>query len=237
MKALIRHILAVITSISIVLAAIQSTCKKHGEVALTFDYGPGALTGRLLDILFEQKIPATFHVTVDLFRNLTLTDYVRRAYHEGHTIGIFVPDAGPYAALEAYPEEDGNFVASMIQQITMASNWITSVTGSQPRYIRFGGKKTVPLQLRRSIEQQLGLTVTKPKSEIRDESNKMDSIWNSLNKAFTAASPEKNSFILRQRDTMSNSVASVEKIIDYIREQGFKVVPMSQCVPPRPLKK
>lgn len=233
---ILRIALAIVACISLALAAIQSTCKTSGQVALTFDYGPGSLTGRLLDILFKHRIPATFHVTVDLFRNSTLTEYVRRAHYEGHTIGIFVPDAGPWEALEAYPEEDGNFMASMIEQITMASNWITSVTGSQPRYIRFGSKKIIPLQLRRSLEQQLGLAVTKPKVKISDESNKVDSIWSSVNKAFAAASPQKNSFILSQRDVIPNSVASVEKIVEYIQEQGFQIVPMAQCVPPRPIK-
>lgn len=222
--------------VALTFGAIQSTCKENGQVALTFDFGPGPYTGKLLDILFARKIPVTFHVTADLFRNLTLVEYVRRAHHEGHTIGIFVPESAQHASLEAYPEDDPGFTASIVQQITIASNWITSITGSQPKYIRFASKKTLPIQLRRSIEQQLGLTVTKPRTEIRDENNKMDSIWNSLSKGLAQATPDNNSFILRQRDTMSNSVAHVEKIIDFIAEKGYRIVPMPQCVPPRELK-
>lgn len=227
-------ILGMLTVLS--YGAIQSTCKENGHVALTFDFGPGPFTGKLLDVLFAKKIPVTFHVTADLFRNLTLVEYVRRAHNEGHTIGIFIPESPQYATLEAYPEEDSSFTASVIQQITIASNWITSITGGQPKYIRFGSKKTLPIQMRRSIEQQLGLTVTKPRTEIRDENNKMDSIWNSLSKGFAQATPDSNSFILRQRDTMSNSVAHVEKIIDFITEKGYRIVPMALCVPPRELK-
>jgi peptidoglycan/xylan/chitin deacetylase (PgdA/CDA1 family) len=232
-KALICRVFLAILGISAVFGAIQSTCKESGDVALTFDFGPGPFTGKLLDILLEGKIPATFHVTTDLFRNLTLTEYVRRAHNEGHTIGIFIPESPVWAAMDEFPEDDPVFTSSMIQQITTASNWITSITGTQPRYIRFGSKKHLPLQLRRTIEQQLGLTVTKPKTEIRDESNKMDSIWNSLSKGLSNSDPKVNSFILRQRDTMPNSVASVEKIVEFLSEKGYKIVPMTTCVPPR----
>lgn len=232
--------LAVAILISLILpfifGAIQSTCKENGQVALTFDFGPGSLTGKLLDILFEYKIPATFHVTVDLFRNLTLTEYVRRAHAEGHTIGILVPETGPWMTMETLPEDDPGFVFSVIQQVTLASNWITSITGSQPRYIRFATKKAIPIGIRRSLEQQLGLTITKPKAEVRDETNKMDSIWNSLGKTFAQATPSANSFILRQRDGMSNSIASVPRIVEFLKEKGYSVVPMTECVPPRPVK-
>jgi peptidoglycan/xylan/chitin deacetylase (PgdA/CDA1 family) len=229
-------LLAKLALISVVFGAIQSTCKENGEVTLTFDFGPGPITGRLLDILFEKKIPATFHVTTDLFRNLTLTEYVRRAHNEGHTIGIFIPESIAWAAMDAFPEDDPGFTANMIQQITTASNWITSITKSQPRYIRFGSKKNLPLQLRRIIEQQLGLVVTKPRTEIRDENNKMDSIWNSLSKGFAQSNPKTHSFILRQRDVIPNSVASVEKIVEFISEKGFRIVSMPECVPPRQAK-
>lgn len=217
-------------------AAIQSTCKDNGNVALTFDFGPGPFTGRLLDILLEKRIPATFHVTTDMFRNLTLVEYVRRAHNEGHTLGIFMPESTLWTAQEVLAEEDPAFTAAIIQQITISSNWITSITGSQPRYIRFGSKKALSLPFRRAIEQQLGLTITKPRTEIRDENNKMDSIWNSLSKGFALGNPKTHSFILRQRDNIPNSVASVEKIVEFITEKGYTIVSMPDCVPPRQAK-
>lgn len=220
----------------IVLGAIQSTCKESGEVALTFDFGPGPFTGRLLDILLEKRIPATFHVSADYLRNTTLTEYVRRAHNEGHTLGIFIPETAIWNEAEEIPENDPIFTNKVIQQIATASNWITSITGTQPRYIRFGSKKQLPVQLRRTIEQQLGLTITKPRVDIRDENNKMDSIWNSFTKGFAQGTSQSHSFILRQRDSMSNSVASVEKIVEFVTEKGYKVVPMNICVPPRQSK-
>jgi peptidoglycan/xylan/chitin deacetylase (PgdA/CDA1 family) len=55
------------------------------QLILTFDDGPGELTGDLLDFLKEKQISATFFVTGSIARNnLRLLE---RMYLEGHTIG------------------------------------------------------------------------------------------------------------------------------------------------------
>ncbi|WP_406504532.1 polysaccharide deacetylase family protein [Streptomyces sp. NBC_00212] len=60
-------------------------CAKAKCIALTFDAGPGPHTPRLLDILREKKVPATFFL---LGKNHvdTYPDTVRRAAAEGHEI-------------------------------------------------------------------------------------------------------------------------------------------------------
>lgn len=206
---------------------------RSGDVALTFDLGPGPYTGKLLDELFTHKIFAAFHFSTDSFRNLTLTEYARRAQLEGHTVGVFVPETYLWAEVEELSENESAFAAHVIQKIITASNWLTSVTGSAPRYVRFGSDKELPIYLRNIIEHQLGLTITEPSVDLRDGGNNIDSIWNSLEKGSLQTTPQHSSFILRQRDTIHNSVSSVEKIVEFVRKKGFRIVPLSQCVPPR----
>ncbi|MEA4840602.1 MAG: glycosyltransferase [Bacteroidales bacterium] len=59
---------------------------KGKEIALTFDDGPDEdFTPEILDILKENKIPATFFVVgVNIEKNLSI---IRRMYKEGHEIG------------------------------------------------------------------------------------------------------------------------------------------------------
>lgn len=52
---------------------------------LTFDDGPSAVTGQILDILSEYKVKATFFVTGAAAN--AHKDLVKRIYDEGHTIG------------------------------------------------------------------------------------------------------------------------------------------------------
>ena len=219
-------------SVGLALAGIPSTCERPGQVVLSFDQGPGATTGKVLDVLSRRNVPAMFHFSADLFQNATWRGYVQRAAYEGHTIGLFVPDIGsPVAkAVEDFTDKDWDeYELVLSQRLARDINWIASITGRPPRHVRFG-RKTIPSNSRKMAEV-MGLHVTRPRIEIRDESNKMDVIWNSINKAFNGTDPATNSFIIRLRDIMPNMVASLDKLIDYVEEKGFRIVPMEACQP------
>lgn len=55
------------------------------QLVLTFDDGPGELTGELLDFLKEEQISATFFVTGKIARNYL--PLLERMYLKGHSIG------------------------------------------------------------------------------------------------------------------------------------------------------
>lgn len=60
-------------------------CSATPCVAITFDDGPGAHTGKLLDILKEAEVPATFFVlgpNVEMY-----PDLMQRMIQEGHQVG------------------------------------------------------------------------------------------------------------------------------------------------------
>lgn len=62
---------------------LYDSTKKH--VYLTFDDGPSKITVKVLDILKEEKVPATFFI---LGTNIEGREAIlRRIYNEGHTIG------------------------------------------------------------------------------------------------------------------------------------------------------
>lgn len=224
-------IIIFLIAVGLTEAAVSVTCRQPGLVSLTFDYGPGYLTGRLLDILLHKNIKATFHVNADLMRNTTLVEYVRRAAFEKHTIGLFVPD-GLVSESNEGDEDVWTRSVPLFEYVHRGTNWLTTILdGQAPKYIRFGTKRALPQPLRKAIEN-LGFTITKAKLEIRDENNKMDSIWNSLGRGLANSSPRNNSFIFKQREIMPNSVNSVDRIIDYVQEKGYIFVPLEECVPP-----
>jgi cellulose synthase/poly-beta-1,6-N-acetylglucosamine synthase-like glycosyltransferase/peptidoglycan/xylan/chitin deacetylase (PgdA/CDA1 family) len=55
------------------------------EMAITFDDGPSEYTPRVLDILKQKHVPATFFVVGENAEQYP--SYIRREYAEGHTIG------------------------------------------------------------------------------------------------------------------------------------------------------
>lgn len=220
--ALLTFLVAIVSA-----GNVASTCKQAGHVALTFDQGPGIGTGRVLDVLSRRNIPATFHISADLLRNGTLRAYVKRAALEGHTIGIYMPDLGGTIQDSELQSNDTDF--QLYQNIVKSSNWVSSLIGRQPVYIRFG-RKAIPQATRRLIDS-MGLIATRPKIDIRDENNKLDSIWGSVHKGFNTTSASEHSFIVKMRDMMPNMGASLDRMIDYIESRGFIIVPMEQCNP------
>ena len=107
------------------------TAYKTGEttekkIALTFDDGPDNLiTPRILDILKEKGVPATFFVVgqqVSYFPNLS-----KRMVNEGHTIANHTWD---------HPELSKLYTSQVIQQITSTNEIIERVTGVKATLFR-----------------------------------------------------------------------------------------------------
>ena len=97
-----------------------------GTIYLTFDDGPGEYTNRLLDILKEHNVKATFFVTG---RGDDAT--ILREYNEGHTVALHTFSHNysyVYSSVDNY-FNDLNQIASRVKNIT----------GMDAKIIRFPG--------------------------------------------------------------------------------------------------
>lgn len=118
---------------------------KTGAIYLTFDDGPSsATTGRILDILKEEGVKATFFVTTNGPDSL-----IEREFNEGHTVALHTAThdySYIYASRDNY-FEDLNKVASRVKRIT----------GYETKIIRFPGgtSNTVSRNYCRGIMSQL----------------------------------------------------------------------------------
>ena len=118
-----------------------------GIIYLTFDDGPSNLTGKILDILDEEGIKATFFVTNG-------GEYVKRAYNSGHTI-----------ALHTYSHNYSYVYASESNYFTDLNNVSDSVyntIGIRPNIIRFpgGSSNTISRNYNKGIMSRLVNDVT-----------------------------------------------------------------------------
>jgi len=100
-------------------------CSKVPCIAITFDDGPSTHTTKLLDILKEHKVKATFFVlgkSAQVQKNTLL-----RAYKEGHQIGNHSWD---HKDLKKLSEEE------IISQINKTNEVISNITGEEVRVMR-----------------------------------------------------------------------------------------------------
>lgn len=97
-----------------------------GVAYLTFDDGPvPSITSQILDTLKEKNVKATFFVLGSYAKRYP--DVVKRAYDEGHTIGLhsYSHQKSMFDSLTAFKEEvDKNF------------DVVYDITGEKPKFFR-----------------------------------------------------------------------------------------------------
>lgn len=107
-------------------ASLQNN-KADGKVCyLTFDDGPSDNTLKILDILKEYNVKATFFVM-----NTNKIQYVKRINDEGHAIGLHTAThdyAQVYKSIDAY-----------FNDLAVISNAVKTYTGVESKIIRFPG--------------------------------------------------------------------------------------------------
>ena len=109
------------------LAEEEIDCYEVPCVALTFDDGPSIFTGRLLDILKEHNVKATFFILGGNARIQSET--VSRAFAEGHEIGNHTWD-------HPLLTETGLSDEYILQQIQWTDDIVTQIIGEPPMHLR-----------------------------------------------------------------------------------------------------
>ena len=115
-------------------------------IYLTFDDGPGPYTEKLLDILKEHDVKATFFVTHAIPK---LESVIKREYKEGHSVGVHSYSHNYekiYVSSEAFWED-----FNAMQEV------IVNQTGEETKLLRFpgGSSNTISEKTTKGIMTQL----------------------------------------------------------------------------------
>ena len=177
-------------------------------VVLTFDDGPSeATTPRLLDILAEKDVPATFFVLGSKAKaNPTI---VKRANKEGHEI----------ASHTMYHQNLIRISADAVKSdINEAKSVVNSILGRNPRFTRppYGN---INDNVRSTVETPLILWSVDTEDW---RSKNVDSIL------ATAMSELHDGAIILMHDIYPTSVDAVPKLIDAIRKEGYEFASLSE---------
>ena len=196
---------------------------------LTFDDGPSNNTLRILEILRQYNIKATFFVVNDH----AILDYVRNIHAEGHAIGLhsYTHDyAKIYSSTDAY-----------FQDLNQLSEAVKNLTGIVPNIIRFpgGGSNTVSKQYCRGIMSQLAKMTAEKGYYYFDwnvssgDANKNGlSYTQILNNVLKGAKGKKNACVLMHDSaTKTTTVDALPYIIEGLIEQGYSFASLSSEAP------
>ena len=200
-------------------------------IFLTFDDGPSARTGEVLDILKQKNVKATFFVVGNT--STAGKDYMKRIVEEGHTIAphTFTHNfKSIYSSVEAYLN-DFNKIYTLIYE----------TTGVKPTIFRFaGGSKN---SFNKNNYREIIAEMTRRGFDYYD--------WNlstgdAAKKSLTPAerclsnvlnySAKYNNAVVLMHDAQpkTTTVQALPALIDGLRNQGFSFQKLSNEIYPVP---
>ncbi|MCX4765817.1 polysaccharide deacetylase family protein [Streptomyces sp. NBC_01275] len=190
-------------------------CREVKCIALTFDAGPSENSARLLDILKEKQVPATFFLLgkrhIEKYPEL-----VRRMADEGHEVASHTWDHKILTRIE--PDE-------IREELQRPNDEIERLTGRRPTLMRPPQGRTNDTV--HEISRELGLaevlwTVTAKDYTTTDSA---------LIRKRVLAQADRDGIILLH-DIYDGTVPAVPGIIDALKERGFVFVTVPQLLAP-----
>ena len=190
-------------------------------IALTFDDGPGKYTDRLLDILKEDDVKATFFV---LGRNVSSYESViKRMAAEGH-------DIGGHSFTHPYLPSLSDKTLKVEMKDTAKA--VSAITGKPMTLFRapYGAINDKVKATAKKLDMRLiGWSV-----DTRDWEYKQEDVYYArsmiLFNTFTGWGNIEEGGIILMHDIHENSVESVHLLVSYLRENGYDFVTVSELL-------
>jgi peptidoglycan/xylan/chitin deacetylase (PgdA/CDA1 family) len=196
---------------------------KLPRVALTFDDGPhGEKTVKLLDLLREQKVKATFFVVGRLAEEQP--DIIKVMVADGHTVGNHTY-THPEKRLPNLPLDQ------MEAEITNGNLSVHRTTGKWPRFFRAPGlsvNKIVADTVRKHQLVSAFCTVNPGDYRAKEVSDISDYI---LGKDALQRERMRNGGIILLHDGIPNTLEALPRVISDLRDRGFTFVTLDELAP------
>ena len=194
---------------------LKSYCRikcKEKYVALTFDDSPSQMTGKVLDVLKEHKVKASFFLIGSKIKEDQET--VRRIDEEGHIIGNHSWSHTPGFPTKKYTD--------VVDEINMTSDVIYETIGKRPRLFRPPFGVTNP-HIGRAV-RRLGM------SSIGWNVRSLDTIESRTREEIMSRiiSQLKPGSVILMHDRCKDSDRLLQMLLQYLEENDYKVVTIEE---------
>lgn len=201
-------------------------------IYLTFDDGPGPYTEKILGILKEYGVKATFFVTGQFPK---YQDLIKKEYEDGHSIGIhtYSHKWSIYSSLESYLED-----------FTKIENVIFEETGEHTKLFRFpgGSSNTISRNYSKGIMTKL-TDFMENKGYIyfdwtfdSGDTSKTNNSVNDIIKNFKLNLKGDGEYIVLMHDIKENTLKALPEIIKFAQANGYKFAKLTEDSPTEHLK-
>lgn len=215
---------------SAVTEQVQSDAENTERVYLTFDDGPSIYTDKILDILSENGVHATFFVCGTGDRDERLRHTYKRIVDEGHTIGMH---SYSHVYSEVYRDLD-----SFQYDLDKIRNLIYNETGIAPKFYRFpgGSGNTVaglPMDRYISVLYSQNMEYYDWNVYCGDSSGRALSSGEIVQNTLRGVD-KWNSSVVLLHDTggKKSTVEALPAILKGLKARGLEILPIDQDTPP-----
>lgn len=198
-------------------AAAGVDCKRVKCLALTFDDGPAATTGKLLTLFKKEKVKATFFLVGKAVEKRPAI--VKRIFAEGHDIGNHTYD---HPSLPELMDQE------VTQQLQITQDAIESVTGKRPTMFRppYG----------HTDERVLGLAAQEGLSQVKWTDTTLDwSLRDTKKITATVLKLARRNGVILMHDPVPQTVAAMPAVIKELKKRGYQLVTISTLTAHKPL--
>ena len=183
-------------------------------IYLTFDDGPSdRVTPKILDILKEENVPATFFIVgtqAEKRKNI-----VKREYDEGHTVAVH-SFSHKYKEIYSSPE-------ALLNDIEKCNELICAITGEYSHFYRFpGGSFSLRPELITAVANS-GYYYVYCNASFRDSEFKYPTAYKLYKAALnTVSNPQKIIMLAHDTTDKSTTVRALRDVITHFKAQGYK---------------
>lgn len=193
---------------------------KHKIIYLTFDDGPSSTTGKILKILKENDVHATFFVTAQDRNNL---HYIKQAYEDGHAIAAhtYSHNFAIYKSFETY-FADLDKINDIIEKQTGHRTQIIRFPGGSSNHV-FASYNEDPyfmINLAKEVQNR-GYQYVDWNADSRDASCVHPTEQLVTRSACRARAPQL-CLLMHDVPAKQGTVAALPAIINYFKEQGYE---------------
>ncbi len=183
------------------------------QIYLTFDDGPSTkVTGKVLDVLKEENVKATFFIVSD--RVAGRENILRRAAEEGHTLGVH---SASHVYSQIYASQE-----AFLRDVETCANVIERVTGIKPSVYRFPGGGDAHRSAYANLLRERGYRVVSWNAVCGDEEIPHASAETLLGESVKTAQGKQPAVLLLHDSAPHRETAdALPEIIRYFKEQGY----------------
>lgn len=202
-----------------VAAEVIDECIASGMFAITFDDGPSYYTSEILDILEREQVKATFHITTRFLDEPSDRHLLLRMVQEGHRVGLKLSYDLDWPNLDA---------SQIIQNFRNQASIVESITGKSPKLVRIPYGRSDDRVV--AVLESVGAIVTNYNLESADFWHEQERILEAFRDGLQQSQANLHSHISVQHDGIEESKDALRSVIGMIRENGYHLVTLDQCV-------